>query len=53
MPCRFPILLAEIYLTMALRQAPSMDTATKVRVIPKKGRGKGEFVPLDTKTVSS
>jgi manganese-transporting P-type ATPase len=39
-------------LAIAHRQAPSMKDASKVRVIPLKGRGKGEMVPLDSKTVS-
>lgn len=33
-------------------QAPSLDDASKVRVIPRKGKGKGQIVPLDSKVVS-
>nr|XP_019003040.1 cation-transporting ATPase 13A1 [Kwoniella mangroviensis CBS 8507]OCF66501.1 cation-transporting ATPase 13A1 [Kwoniella mangroviensis CBS 8507] len=33
--------------------ANSLKDASKVRVIPNKGRGKGEIVPLDSKLVSS
>ncbi|EJT45920.1 hypothetical protein A1Q1_05645 [Trichosporon asahii var. asahii CBS 2479] len=32
---------------LCYRPASSLDTASTVRVIPKKGKGKGEFVPLD------
>jgi cation-transporting ATPase 13A1 len=31
----------------------SLKNASKVRVMPKKGKGKGEMVPLDSKWVSS
>lgn len=34
-------------------QAGSLESASRIRVIPKKGRGKGEIVPLDRKTVSA
>lgn len=34
-------------------QAGSLESASRVRVIPKKGRGKGEIVPLDRKIVSA
>jgi hypothetical protein len=33
-------------------QAPALEQASKVRVLPKKGKGKGEIIPLDVKKVS-
>lgn len=29
-----------------------MEEASKVRIVPQKGRGKGEIIPLDKKIVS-
>lgn len=36
----------------AHHQAHSLETASKVRVLPRKGKGKGEMVNLDSKVVS-
>lgn len=38
-------------MTCAHPQAFSLEEASKVRVIPKNGRGKGEIIPLDKKEV--
>ena len=49
---RAPSSARKVELIASYGQASFLETASKIRVVPNKGRGKGEIVPLDQKTVS-